>query len=190
MAFLVEDLPVAVHLVDDLAVVTHRAVAETVRPRVIVEVCDPVPERVGRVRRRIDVHDADVLAHGRRMQAKPIEIEIREAVILVRHAAQRAVQPIGPPVIRADDSGLSIPRSLQHFATPVSAHVVECTQRAVGVAYHEQRVIHEPDRHEVAGFTEPVDSTRVHPRLIEQRTLLALEPGRVKVRLARQQLLV
>ena len=178
---LVEDLPVAVHLVAHVARVDQTAVGQVVGPGVLVESGDPLVERLGRFRVRIDIDHAPVGADGGSMQRQALARSRTEALRLVGHASQRSVRFVCPAVVRAADHGLQVAAALDDLAAAVTADVVEGLELSGFVPEHEQRVVHQPAGAEVPGFLEVLLGGCPDPGAVEQAVDFPVEPGGVEV---------
>ena len=111
-----------------------------------------------------------------------------ETRLLVRHAAQPAVERVGPAVVGAADGGPHVAAFFDDLAAAVAAEVVEGPQPALRVAHHEQRVARHPAGDEVSRFLEVRGKARPDPGAVEQRGPFPVVPRGVEIGLARQEL--
>ena len=140
---------------------------------------------------RVDPGEDEVAVHrdaGRRLHAaRRLARRVAAAVVAAgqRHRAQRAVEAVGPGVVRAaeEPAGVAAPVADQRRAL-VGAAVVEHAHRAVVAAHHHQRPAGQIDGRVVAGVRHLAGVADVVPGVGEEVLLLEREQLRAQVEVA------
>ena len=122
-----------------------------------------------------DEHEAARLRGLDRHQSARALLESREPV-LVRHVAERAIEPVGPAVIRADERLLAA-RAVDQLGAAMAAGVAERPDAAVVAAHGEDRDARRVARDERPGlgqrrgWTEGRRKTAEHQRELGREAL-------------------
>jgi hypothetical protein len=178
-----QQLPVAVHI--DLDVPGLHHLAEAVR----AEQLRQVAEIGGEVRGVVVIVQEDRAfpdLHADRDQAVRRLFELRHLAHAGR-AGERAVEPVVPGVIGADDV-VGVPAALQQDRGAVPAHIGEGTQHAVLAAHQQHRPADAVERLVVAGARHFLDAAGEEPGLEMDVLDLGLEHLRVSIEARRRAL--
>ena len=140
------------------------------------------------VRRVAADADEDVAAHAAAVHGLQPELRLVDLALHVTGAGERAVEVVGPLVIRAHEALRAAVVRRADARAPVAAGIVEGADRAVVAPYDHDRVLADLQREELPGLLDLAIVAGEQP--VAMMDVLEVEPeeGGVAVEVARQRI--